>query len=56
MKYLLSRLAETSTWLGLFGLIPTIMVATQGPITPQIIGGIVSAGAAVLMKEQGGNA
>lgn len=53
MKYLISRLGETSTWLGLFGMLPTVLAATQGPITPQVIGGIVTAGAAILMKEQG---
>lgn len=53
MKYFLARFREPSTWAGLAGLIPMVMAAASGPITPQVIGGITAGVAAVLMKEKG---
>lgn len=56
MKWFFSRMKEPSTWAGLAGLFPMLMAAAAGPITPQVIGGIVAGTAAVLMKEQGSDA
>lgn len=53
MKWFLSRMKEPSTWAGLAGLFPMIFAAAAGPLTPQVIGGLVAGTAAVLMKEKG---
>lgn len=53
MKYFLARFKEPSTWAGFAALIPMIIAASSGPVTPQVIGGITAGLAAVLMNENG---
>lgn len=53
MKWFISRLSEPSTWAGFAGLIPSLFAVASGPMTPQVIGGVVAGVAAVLMKEKG---
>lgn len=52
MKWFINRLREPSTWAGFAGMLPAVIAASQGPITPQVVGGIVAGAAAVLMKEK----
>jgi len=56
MSWFKKRLQEPSTWAGLASLIPMIMGAAAGPMSPQVIGGLVAGVAAVLMPEQKANA
>lgn len=56
MRWFKSRLSEPSTWAGLAGLLPMLFAAAAGPLTPQVIGGLVAGTAAVLMKEKGSDA
>ncbi len=53
MTWLKNRLSEPSTWAGLAGLIPMAAGLIAGPVTPQAIGGLVAALAAVFMREKG---
>jgi len=52
MKWLLSRLAEPSTWAGLAAFIPAAMGASAGPLTPQVIAGLAGGLAAALIPEK----
>lgn len=51
MNWFVSRLKEPSTWAGFAGLIPMVMAAASGPVSPQVIGGLVAGVAAVFMPE-----
>jgi len=52
MKWFLSRLKEPSTWAGFAAFLPAALAATAGPLTPQLIGGLVGGFAAAVMPEQ----
>lgn len=55
MNYLSARLREPSTWAAVAALIPAVAQVATGTASPEMVGGIAAAVAAVLMREKGGN-